>query len=86
MQSIPRTSCDLHLHSSASGVNDEWYGRTFGCPESFASPVQQYERCKARGMSLVTLTDHDTIAGGLELIDRPDFFLSEEITLSLIHI
>jgi glycosyltransferase involved in cell wall biosynthesis len=31
-------------------------------------------------MSLVTLTDHDTIAGGLELIDRPDFFLSEEVT------
>jgi glycosyltransferase involved in cell wall biosynthesis len=31
-------------------------------------------------MTLVTLTDHDTIAGGLQLIDRPDFFLSEEIT------
>ncbi|MCX5746646.1 MAG: glycosyltransferase [Proteobacteria bacterium] len=31
-------------------------------------------------MSLVTLTDHDTIAGGLTLIDRPDFFLSEEVT------
>jgi glycosyltransferase involved in cell wall biosynthesis len=31
-------------------------------------------------MSLVTLTDHDTIAGGLELVDRPDFFLSEEVT------
>jgi glycosyltransferase involved in cell wall biosynthesis len=31
-------------------------------------------------MDLVTLTDHDTIAGGLELLDRPDFFLSEEIT------
>jgi glycosyltransferase involved in cell wall biosynthesis len=31
-------------------------------------------------MSLVTLTDHDTIAGGLELIHHPDFFLSEEVT------
>ena len=31
-------------------------------------------------MTLVTLTDHDTISGGLELIERPDFFLSEEIT------
>jgi glycosyltransferase involved in cell wall biosynthesis len=74
------TRCDLHLHSAASIGNDEWYTRLFGCPESFAAPVQQYELCKARGMSLVTLTDHDTIAGGLELIDRPDFFLSEEIT------
>jgi glycosyltransferase involved in cell wall biosynthesis len=74
------TRCDLHLHSAASIGNDEWYTRFFGCPESYASPVRQYELCKARGMSLVTLTDHDTIAGGLQLSDRPDFFLSEEIT------
>jgi glycosyltransferase involved in cell wall biosynthesis len=74
------TRCDLHLHSSASVGNDEWYTRYFGCPESYASPVRQYELCKARGMTLVTLTDHDTIAGGLELVDRPDFFLSEEVT------
>jgi glycosyltransferase involved in cell wall biosynthesis len=74
------TRCDLHLHSSASIGNDEWYTRFFGCPESYAEPLQQYELCKARGMSLVTLTDHDTIAGGLQLIDRPDFFLSEEVT------
>jgi glycosyltransferase involved in cell wall biosynthesis len=74
------TRCDLHLHSSASLGNDEWYSRYFGCPESYADPVRQYELCKARGMSLVTLTDHDTLAGGLQLIDRPDFFLSEEVT------
>jgi hypothetical protein len=74
------TRCDLHLHSAASVGSDEWYTRFFGCPESYAEPVRQYELCKARGMSLVTLTDHDTIAGGLQLVDRPDFFLSEEIT------
>ena len=74
------TRCDLHLHSAASIGNDEWYTRFFGCPESYAEPIQQYELCKARGMSLVTLTDHDTIAGGLQLIGRSDFFLSEEIT------
>jgi hypothetical protein len=74
------TRCDLHLHSAASIGNDEWYTKFFGCPESFAAPSEQYELCKARGMSLVTLTDHDTIAGGLELVDRPDFFLSEEVT------
>jgi len=72
--------CDLHLHSAASVGNEEWYTKFFGCPESFADPLQQYDLCKARGMSLVTLTDHDTIDGGLKLIDRPDFFLSEEIT------
>jgi glycosyltransferase involved in cell wall biosynthesis len=74
------TRCDLHLHSAASVGNDEWYTRFFGCPESYAEPAQQYALCKARGMSLVTLTDHDTVAGGLTLIDRPDFFLSEEVT------
>ena len=77
---MTETRCDLHLHSSASIGNDEWYTRFFGCPESYADPVRQYELCKERGMSLVTLTDHDTIAGGLELVSRPDFFLSEEIT------
>ena len=79
-RSITGTSCDLHLHSSASNANDEWYSRCFGCPESYATPAEQYASAKRRGMSLVTLTDHDTIAGGLELLDRPDFFLSEEIT------
>src|SRR5215471_20330196 len=74
------TRCDLHIHSAASVGNDEWYTRLFGCPESYAEPARQYELCKARGMSLVTLTDHDTIDGGLTLIDRPDFFLSEEVT------
>jgi glycosyltransferase involved in cell wall biosynthesis len=74
------TRCDLHIHSAASVGNDEWYTRLFGCPESYAEPARQYELCKARGMSLVTLTDHDTIDGGLTLLDRPDFFLSEEVT------
>jgi glycosyltransferase involved in cell wall biosynthesis len=31
-------------------------------------------------MTLITLTDHDTIEGGLQLLGRPDFFLSEEVT------
>ena len=74
------TRCDLHLHSAASHTQDEWYGKYFACPESYADPLAQYDLCKARGMTLVTLTDHDTVAGGLKLADKPDFFLSEEIT------
>ena len=31
-------------------------------------------------MDFFTLTDHDTIAGCLELADRPDVFISEELT------
>ena len=78
--SMSTTRCDLHVHSSASVGSDEWYTRVFGCPESYADPVLQYELCKARGMSLVTLTDHDRIDGALALVDRPDFFISEEVT------
>jgi glycosyltransferase involved in cell wall biosynthesis len=77
---MSKTRCDLHVHSAASVGNDEWYTRVFGCPESYADPLRQYQLCKERGMSLVTLTDHDTIAGALTLADRPDFFISEEIT------
>ncbi len=58
----------------------EWYGRYFNCPESYVDPLAQYDLCKARGMDLVTLTDHDTLAGGLKLLEKPDFFLSEEVT------
>lgn len=74
------TRCDLHVHSSASVTTGEWFSKYFGCPESYADPVRQYELCKARGMDLVTLTDHDSIEGALQLVDRPDFFLSEEVT------
>jgi glycosyltransferase involved in cell wall biosynthesis/predicted metal-dependent phosphoesterase TrpH len=31
-------------------------------------------------MDFVTITDHDTIAGVLEIADRPDVFISEELT------
>jgi len=74
------TRCDLHLHSAASIGTDEWPPRHHGWSESHAEPVRQYELCKSRGMTLVTFTDHDTIACGLALLDRPDFFLSEEVS------
>jgi glycosyltransferase involved in cell wall biosynthesis len=31
-------------------------------------------------MDFVTITDHDTISGVLEIVDRPDVFVSEELT------
>jgi glycosyltransferase involved in cell wall biosynthesis len=74
------TRCDLHLHSAASLTTGQWFSNYFQAPESYADPLRQYELCKARGMTLVTLTDHDTIDGGLQLIERPDFFLSVEVS------
>ena len=74
------TRCDLHLHSAASLTTGQWFSQYFQAPESYADPIRQYELCKARGMTLVTLTDHDSIEGGLQLIGRPDFFLSVEVS------
>jgi glycosyltransferase involved in cell wall biosynthesis len=76
----PTTRCDLHLHSAASLTTRQWFSEYFAAPESYADPLRQYELCKARGMDLVTLTDHDSIEGGLLLVDRPDFFLSVEVS------
>lgn len=74
------TRCDLHLHSAASLTSGEWFSEYFSAPESYADPLRQYELCKARGMTLVTLTDHDTIDGGVQLLGFADFFSSVEVS------
>ena len=74
--------CDLHLHSTASGMCDT-PGLTRVCKESYNQPVAVYDCCKQRGMSIVTLTDHNSIEGAEALRKHPDFFLSEEVTVSM---
>ena len=54
--------------------------RSLGLPECATPPQEVYELAKRRGMDFVTITDHDTIAGCLELAGRPDCFVSEELT------
>ena len=54
--------------------------RSLGLPECATPPEEVYELAKRRGMDFVTITDHDTIDGCLELADRPDCFVSEELT------
>src|SRR5262249_11431690 len=50
------------------------------CRESYNDPQDVYNRLKRLGMSIVTMTDHDSI-DGIEVLRRyPDFFLSEEVT------
>lgn len=72
---------DLHVHSKASNRPPEWILRQFGAPESFTEPREVYRLCRERGMDFVTLSDHDTIAGALEIAHLPGTFLSEEITV-----
>ncbi len=49
--------------------------------ESYNEPAEVYERCKRGGMSIVTLTDHDSIESAEALRKHSDFFLSEEVTV-----
>ena len=54
--------------------------RAVGLPECATPPEEVYELAKRRGMDFVTITDHDTIDGVLQLAGRPDVFVSEELT------
>jgi predicted metal-dependent phosphoesterase TrpH len=51
--------------------------------ECYSEPGAVYECARRRGMDLVTLTDHDTIAGALEIASHPGAFVSEEVTCEL---
>lgn len=71
---------DLHVHSKHSKRPSQWILQKINCPESFTEPRHLYKKAKERGMSLVTITDHNTIAGALELAHLPDVFIGEEVT------
>jgi glycosyltransferase involved in cell wall biosynthesis/predicted metal-dependent phosphoesterase TrpH len=71
---------DLHCHSSASETSRLGIQRAMGLPECATPPEEVYELAKRRGMDFVTITDHDTIDGVLRIADRPDVFISEELT------
>ena len=74
--------CDLHIHSVASGrCNSPGLSRI--CLESYNDPSQVYNRLKQLGMSVVTITDHDSIDTVESLRRHPDFFLSEEVTVRM---
>ena len=76
------TRVDLHCHSSASAVSRLGVQRALGLPECATPPHEVYELAKRRGMDFVTITDHDTIDGALEIAELADTFISEELTAS----
>jgi glycosyltransferase involved in cell wall biosynthesis/predicted metal-dependent phosphoesterase TrpH len=71
---------DMHCHSTASQLSKLGVQRSLGLPECATPPEEVYDLAKRRGMDFVTITDHDTIDGCLELADRDDCFVSEELT------
>jgi predicted metal-dependent phosphoesterase TrpH len=72
---------DLHVHSYHSGYAGHL--RFLRARDCYSEPEAVYRLAKARGMDVVTITDHDSIDGCLEFLDRQpdvdDFFISEEI-------
>ncbi|HST55749.1 MAG TPA: glycosyltransferase [Solirubrobacteraceae bacterium] len=75
------TKVDMHCHSTASELSRLGVQRAMGLPECATPPEEVYELARRRGMDFVTITDHDTIAGVLTIADRPDVFISEELTV-----
>lgn len=71
---------DLHVHSKFSTRPSQWVLHKFGCQESYTEPAELYRLAQQRGMDWVTISDHNTIDGGLEIAHLPQVFLSEEVT------
>ena len=71
---------DLHVHSRHSTRPSQWFLQKIGCPESFTEPLHLYHIARRRGMTLVTITDHNKIDGALEIAHLPGAFISEEVT------
>ena len=80
MNPIATTRVDLHCHSTASEISKLGVQRSLGLPECATPPEEVHELAKRRGMDFVTITDHDTIDGCLQIVDRDDVFISEELT------
>ena len=71
---------DLHVHSSFSNKPSVWAIRKVNCPESYTTPEFIYKTAAEKGMSWVTITDHNTINGALEIAHLPGTFISVEAT------
>ncbi|MBC2735003.1 MAG: glycosyltransferase [Desulfobacteraceae bacterium] len=71
---------DLHVHSKYSKRPSAWVLKKIGCPESFTEPQDIYRIALARGMTHVTISDHNRIEGALAIAHLPHTFISEEIT------
>ncbi len=71
---------DLHCHSVASTEADEAALIAIGCPESFSAPSDVYAQAQSRGMDFFTITDHDSVEGVAQILDRPNVLTGEELT------
>ena len=77
------TRMDAHVHSWASDGAAVAALGFIDCPECYSPPEKVYEQAMARGMDLVTITDHDTIRGAMELVERgfDRFVVGQEVSV-----
>lgn len=79
---LPLAKIDMHCHSSFSIERLHFLPSLVWRP--LLTPTELYDAAKARGMSYVTITDHDSIDGCKALLDErgelPDFIVGEEVT------
>ena len=73
---------DMHMHSRYSGMSKHL--KFLRCRDCYSKPIDVYRTAKKRGMDWVTITDHDSIDGRKELLDKhgplPDFIMGEEVS------
>ena len=80
MEAATSRNCDLHVHSARSTDSGNYALRRARLGESYTSPELLHDTCLRRGMTFVTITDHNTVEGALRIADRPNTFLSVEVT------
>jgi predicted metal-dependent phosphoesterase TrpH len=78
----PMSRADLHVHSKHSRASGSV--RFLRSRDCYSDPVAVYDSAKRRGMTIVTITDHDSIDGCLELLSRrpdaADVLIGEEVS------
>lgn len=77
--------CDLHVHSRYSTDSGNYALRRARLGESYTDPERVYRVCKQRGMTFVTISDHNTLEGALRIAHLPDTFLSVEVTTRFVE-
>jgi glycosyltransferase involved in cell wall biosynthesis len=81
---IARSRIDLHVHSKYSEPSTDWYMQLWQIAESYSAPFLIYDILRKSGMSLFTLTDHNSIEGCLLLKERhgDEIIISTESTVT----
>lgn len=61
---------DLHCHTRHSDHPSEWFLKRVGTAESYTEPEYLYKKMVDENMDFVCITDHNSIKGGLELLQK----------------